>query len=131
MKLLITSQGSSLEATVDPRLGRAPYFVFVDTVSNEVEAVANPYAQAMGGAGIQAAQLIVEKGAKTVLTGNVGPNAYATLQSAGVEVQLGISGTVGEALQRFKDGALKKASGPSVGSKSGVGGRGGRGRGRW
>ena len=130
MKVLITSQGSSLEAIVDPRFGRAPYFVLVETDSNEVEAVANPYTEAMGGAGVQAAQLAVEKGVKAVLTGNVGPNAYDTLQSAGVAVHVGASGTVGDALKSFQDGNLSKAGGPSVGSKSGVGGRG-RGRGRW
>ena len=130
MKVLITSQGTSLESNVDPRFGRAPYFVLVEGDTNQVEAVENPYGDAMGGAGIQAAQLAIEKGAKVVLTGNVGPNAYATLQSAGIVIHVGTSGTVADALKKFQQGGLDKASGPSVGSKSGLG-QGRRGRGRF
>ena len=67
-----------------------------------------------GGAGIQAAQFVASKGAKAILTGNVGPNAVKTLAAAGVEVFLGQTGTIREALERFKKGGMQPSSQANV-----------------
>ena len=74
----------------------------------------------MGGAEIQSGQLIVEKDVKTVLTGNVGPNAFQTLKAAGVAVIVGVSGTIKEAVEKYKNGELNATDGPSVESKFGT-----------
>lgn len=120
MKICVSSQGNTLDSQVDPRFGRCLYFLIVDTDTLEYEAIKNPNIDARGGAGIQSGQLVVSKQVKTVLTGNVGPNAYQTLQAAGIEVVTGISGTVKEAVEKFKKGQLKMAQGPSTGEKSGM-----------
>jgi len=120
MKICVSAQGSGLDAAVDPRFGRCGYFLVVDTDSMGCEAVQNPYAEAMGGAGIQAAQLVAGKGVTAVLTGNVGPNAFQTLQAAGVTVVTGASGTVKEAVETYKKGGFTSTDGPSVGSKFGT-----------
>ena len=73
-----------------------------------------------GGAGIQAAQLVADKGADVVLTGNCGPNAYRTLEAADVKLVVGVSGTVREAVDKFKSGAFESTEGPNVDAKSGV-----------
>ena len=86
MKICVTSQGDNLEAKVDPRFGRCPYFIIVDPETKEFEAIANPNIQALSGAGIQSAQLVAGKGVEAILTGNVGPNAFQTLQAAGIKV---------------------------------------------
>ncbi|MBN1354381.1 MAG: NifB/NifX family molybdenum-iron cluster-binding protein [Candidatus Omnitrophica bacterium] len=120
MKVCVTSEGDKLESRVDPRFGRCQYFVIVDTETLQFDVVKNPNIDAAGGAGIQSGQLIAEKNVKSVLTGNVGPNAFQTLQAAGVEVITGISGTVKEAVEKYKKGGLKPTGGPSVGSKFGI-----------
>ena len=120
MKICITSQGDKLDAQVDPRFGRCQYFIIADTDTLEFEAVKNPNLEAMGGAGVQSGQLIASKNVKAVLTGNVGPNAFQTLQAAGVEVIAGVSGSVKETVERYKKGELKSTAGPSVGSKFGM-----------
>lgn len=120
MLICITSQGDNLDSSVDPRFGRCPYFIVVDDQTLKFEAITNPYADAMGGAGIQSGQLIAAKDVKTVLTGNVGPNAFQTLQASGIEVITGVSGTVKEAMDKYRKGELKSAQKPSVGSKFGV-----------
>jgi len=74
----------------------------------------------MGGAGIQSAQLVASKQVKAVVTGNVGPNAFQTLQAAGVEVFTGASGTVKEVIEKYKRGEFKANSSPSVGSHAGI-----------
>ena len=123
MKICVTSEGGNLDSKVDPRFGRCRYFFIVDTDTLEFEAVGNPNIESMGGAGIQSAQLVVSKGIKAVVTGNVGPNAFRTLQAAGMEVFTGASGTVQDAIDKYKQGEFKAVSSPSVGSKSGMPGK--------
>lgn len=130
MKIAITATGPDLDATVEPRFGRCPYFLIVDPDSLSFESVENPNAALGAGAGIQSAQLIAEKAAEVVLTGNCGPNAYQTLSAAGIGVVIGCSGTVRQVVEQFKAGQLNAASGPSVASKFGMGGGSGVGAGR-
>ncbi|MBU0693588.1 MAG: NifB/NifX family molybdenum-iron cluster-binding protein [Candidatus Omnitrophica bacterium] len=120
MKICITSQGDNLNSEVDPRFGRCQYFIVADVETLEFEAVKNPNIDTMGGAGIQSSQLVAEKQAKVVLTGNVGPNAFQTLQAAGIEVITGVSGNVKEAVEKYKKGEFKPTQGPSVSSKFGL-----------
>jgi predicted Fe-Mo cluster-binding NifX family protein len=122
MKICITSEGSTLDSRIDPRFGRCRYFVIVDTDTMVVEALDNANIQSSGGAGIQSGQLMASKQVVAVLTGNVGPNAFQTLQAAGIDIFTGVSGTVKEALDRFKAGAFKKTQGPTVDTHRGMSG---------
>lgn len=123
MKICITSQGDNLGSQVDPRFGRCQYFIIADTDTLKFEAMENPGLEAMGGAGVQSGQLVAGKQIKAVLTGNVGPNAFQTLQAAGVEVITGVTGSVKEAIEKYKKGEFKSTQGPSVGSKFGMPGK--------
>jgi predicted Fe-Mo cluster-binding NifX family protein len=121
MKICITSEGKTLDSKVDPRFGRCQNFIFFDTETGDFQAQENPNAQFQGGAGIQSGQLMASKGIKAVLTGNVGPNAFQTLNAGGIDIYTGISGSVQEAIEAYKSGKLKKTESPSVGSKFGMG----------
>jgi predicted Fe-Mo cluster-binding NifX family protein len=120
MKICVTAEGKDLNASIDPRFGRCKYFMFVDTESLGFEVIDNPNLDSAGGAGIQSGQLMVAKGIKVVLTGNVGPNAHQVLSAAGIEVLTGVSGIVKEAIENYKLGKYKPATSPSVGSKFGM-----------
>jgi predicted Fe-Mo cluster-binding NifX family protein len=120
MKLCITSEGPSPESKVDPRFGRCRYFIIVDTDTMEFKALENLQAGASGGAGIQAGQFMSSNGVKAVLTGNVGPNAFQTLRAAGIDIFTGISGTVRDALKRYKEENLSKTQAPTTASKTGL-----------
>jgi predicted Fe-Mo cluster-binding NifX family protein len=132
MKVAVSSTGGSLESAVDPRFGRCSVFLIVDTETMKYQAVPNSSIGAAHGAGIGAAQSVAQHGVKAVLTGHVGPNAHMALSQAGISVYTGAAGTVEEALNQFKSGALREASSPTVGGHFGQrGGRGmGQGRGR-
>ena len=127
MKICVTATGNSLEAQIDPRFGRCSYFVIVDSETMQFEAVPNMAAGASGGAGIQAAQTVANKGVKLLITGNVGPKAFQALASAGIEIATGAFGTVREAVEKYKRGELSNTGAPTVGGHFGMGGRGGRG----
>jgi len=120
MKICITSQGNFLEAQVDPRFGRCQYFIIVDPDTQEFEALENPNKDAMGGAGIRSGQLMTEKNVKAVLTGNIGPNAFQTLQAAGIGVIIGVSGSIKEVIEKYNKGEFKPTQGPSVDKKFGT-----------
>ena len=130
MKVVISSQGETLGAPASPVFGRCPFFVFVDTDTLATEARANPAMNQGGGAGIQAAEFVVNQGAQAVLSGNLGPNAYDVLQAAQVPGYLLAEGSVGQAVEAFKAGQLQPMGGASVGSHAGMGGGMGMGRGQ-
>ena len=121
MKICVTANGVGLDAQVDPRFGRCQYFTFVDSDTMQFDSVENASIAASGGAGIQSAQFVANEGADVVLTGNVGPNAYNTLQAAGVKIFTNASGTVKEAMDAYLSGELHSpTSGPSVTVHSGM-----------
>lgn len=134
MKVCVTAMGKDLDAEVDPRFGRCQYFIFVDTDTMAFEAVENTAVAAPGGAGIQAAQTVVNKGADVLISGNIGPNAFQVLSTAGVKVATGAYGTVREAIEMYKSGKLNVSGGSTVGAHAGMGMGmgmgGGRGMGR-
>lgn len=107
MKIAITAKGNGLGSEVDPRFGRAAYIIFVDTETMVFEAVDNAEnANSFKGAGIQAATLVHDKKAEVLMTGYCGPKAFQTLQAAGVNVVSDVSGSVEDAVDRFKNGAV-------------------------
>lgn len=114
MKICVTTSGNALYALIDPRFGRATYFTIVDSESMASETVPNVAVNAMGGAGIQAAQTLAKKGVGVLITGNVGPNAFQALKSAGIKVIVGASGTVREVIEKYRRGELKETNSPTV-----------------
>jgi len=123
MKICVTSRGENPDAPVDPKFGRAAYFIFVDTETGFFEAVRNPNAASGGGAGIQSGRLAAEKSVRVVITGNVGPNAFETLKAAGIDVITGASGKVREVVEAYKKKGYTPVEGPTTGPKSGMGGK--------
>ena len=128
MKIAVSSQGETLDAPASPVFGRCPTYVLVDSETMEFEALPNPAMSQGGGAGIQAAQFVVNQGVGAVLSGNLGPNAFDVLQAAGVPGYLVSGGTVRQAVEAYKAGQLQPMGGPNVRAHSGMRG-GGRGMG--
>ncbi|MGD2173784.1 MAG: NifB/NifX family molybdenum-iron cluster-binding protein [Candidatus Brocadiaceae bacterium] len=110
MKLCITSQGPELSSPVDPRFGRARYFLIYDEDTEAVEAIDNAQnVNAAGGAGIQSARTVVERGADWVVSGHIGPKALSVLKAGEVKVAVGADGTVQDAIAAFRQGELERA----------------------
>jgi predicted Fe-Mo cluster-binding NifX family protein len=127
MKIVVSANGMDLDAQASPVFGRCPAYIFVDPESADenhpmaFEAVDNPALGAAGGAGIQAAQFVVERGAKAVVSGNVGPSTFGVLQAASVPVYTFGGGTVRQAVEAYKAGELATAGGATSRAHAGVG----------
>jgi predicted Fe-Mo cluster-binding NifX family protein len=108
-KICITAKGTTIDAMVEQRFGRTPYFIFTDENGSLVEAVTNENADAMGGVGPKSAQVLISHGAGVLITGQIGGNARRALEAAGIEVySFGGAGTVKEALAGFRENKLQR-----------------------
>ncbi|MBU1052311.1 MAG: NifB/NifX family molybdenum-iron cluster-binding protein [Proteobacteria bacterium] len=115
MKIAVTSAGMDLDSQVDPRFGRAAHILLVDSETFEFEVLDNKEnINALKGAGIQAASMVSQKGAKVLLTGFCGPNAFKTLRAAKVGVANDASGSVKDAVKAYLDGKLPLADNPNT-----------------
>jgi predicted Fe-Mo cluster-binding NifX family protein len=115
MKVAVTATGKELDSPVDPRFGRAPYIVIVDSDGMTLEALDNKEnMNALKGAGIQAATMVSDHGAEVLLTGHCGPNAFKALQAAKIGVANNATGTVREAVMAYLDGKLPLAEDSDV-----------------
>jgi len=110
MKIAITSVGADLKSEICPRFGRADYFLIVDADTLEFEAVENPNRKAVGGAGIQSSQMMINHGVSVVLTGQVGMNAFRMLDSAEITVYENVEGVIENALNKFKNDEYKSSN---------------------
>jgi len=122
MKIAVSSAGTNLDSEIDPRFGRCAYFLIVNPDDMTFEAIENESMSLGGGAGIQSGQFIASTGATVLITGNVGPNASRTLNAAGLDVIVGVSGSIREAVERYKRGELSPTNQASVPDHFGMGG---------
>ena len=120
MKIAISAKEPSLDAQIDPRFGRCAYFIILDPESLKVESIRNASGSLGGGAGIQAAQLVIDKGVQYVLTGNCGPKAHEVLTAAAVGVIVGCSGSVKGVVEKFIAGELLVSTEPNAPVHSGM-----------
>lgn len=115
MKIAVSSQGTTMDSMVDPRFGRSRYFIVTDTETGEYTSHDNIQSMnAVQGAGIQAARNVIDLGVDGVITGNLGPKAFDTLQAGAIVMYIGVQGTVKEAVELLKSGKLLPVSGPTV-----------------
>lgn len=108
MKLIISAQNSLLESPIDSRFGRSPWLIFINTETKEWKAYQNPGASQSGGAGVAAAQFVVDQAADVVISGDFGPNAARAFQAAQIEMRLFTENvvTVQDAVNHFLANAL-------------------------
>lgn len=106
MKLIIPVERKSIDAPVCPSFGRTPMYVSFDTEDGSYEFLDNAAAESQGGAGIKAAQMLVDHEAKAVISYRCGDNAANVLNAAGIVLYKAQDGTVAENIEKFKSGAL-------------------------
>ena len=108
-KIAVTSAGPNPESSVEPQFGRAPWFMIYDPGSDDWQAIDNSNtARSPGGAGRKAAETLVRRGVRIVITGQCGTNARRALSSAGIRIFQASDRTVKEALRDYQAGKLQE-----------------------
>ncbi len=108
MKIAVPSEGKQWNSPVSRSFGRTPYFLVVDTETGAFTVIDNEAAAAQGGAGIKAAQAVVDSGAETVLTFHCGQNAADVLKAAGIRLLRAVPGSVSGLVESWKKGGLQE-----------------------
>lgn len=107
MKITLPIETIDQTMTVSASFGRATHFLIYDDVSGESQIIENAAAQSAGGAGIQAAQLVVDSGAQVLLTPRCGQNAANVLLAAGIKLYKAIPGYGAmDNVKAFREGKL-------------------------
>jgi predicted Fe-Mo cluster-binding NifX family protein len=115
MNVAVTAQGTDLDSEVDPRFGRARFFIVIDTQTGAFSVHDNtPNLNAPQGAGVQAAQTVINLGVEAVITGHIGPKAFSALKEGNIKMYVAAAGSVSNALNQFKLGQGEWVSGPNA-----------------
>jgi predicted Fe-Mo cluster-binding NifX family protein len=108
MKICISSAGKDLNSLVYGHFGRSPYFIIWNTADKTFNVIENPNINETSGVGIKSAQLMVDMGVQAVLSGQFGPKATKVLESAKIEMIVGVSGVIKEVIESYEAGDLTK-----------------------
>jgi predicted Fe-Mo cluster-binding NifX family protein len=110
MKIAIPANAPELDAVVEKRLGTAAYLLVVDLDDMSFEAVAGPSPSAGPGAGIEAVSIVLNMGAKAILSGFISPYIASTLEKNGIAVITPVGGRVTDVIEKYKQGAFVQPS---------------------
>lgn len=106
MKIAIPVEEKSINADVCVSFGRTPYFLIYDMETGEENYIVNAAAEAQGGAGIKAGQIILDAGAEAVLIPRLGQNAADILIEGNVKIYKNEDGSVKHNIELFKANKL-------------------------
>ncbi|MDK2917492.1 MAG: hypothetical protein PWQ37_225 [Candidatus Petromonas sp.] len=126
MRICVTSTGKEKDALTDRRFGRCVYFAIYDTETEEFTFVKNDGVNTAHGAGLAAAQKVIDEKADVVITGNLGPNAMKVLSASDIKVYQIMDGNIKDQIKYFKEGKLDTIDKPGP-SHAGMGNRNRRG----
>lgn len=100
-----------LNSQIDARFGRASGFLVVDEATGDKQYISNEQnLNAAQGAGIQAAQHILNSGAEALAVPHCGPKAFKVLSAGNVKIYLVPDGKVSEILQNITSGEYSTAT---------------------
>lgn len=108
MKIVISATGKNDNDLLDMRFGRCTYFQIHDTENKEVKIIENKGQASSGGAGIVAAQQIIDEKVDVIITGNLGPNAFEIIEKAGIKTYKCGNVTISSAIDKYKNGELEE-----------------------
>lgn len=114
-RIAFSTLGRDFAAPIDPRFGRAARFLIYDLGHNSIQLIDNQQGRNdVQGAGIPAAEIVVQAGADTLVTGHCGPKAFNVLNAAGVAIYSCDPMTVEDALNGLLSGSLTAASSSDI-----------------
>lgn len=115
MKISISAKGKTLDSLLDERFGRCEYFLIYDTKNEQLNVLENKGQTAAGGAGIKAAQQLIDEKVDLIITGHLGPNAYELIGKSGIKAYKCKSMLISSAIEKYNNAELPeiKEAGPA------------------
>ncbi len=108
MKIAVSATGMNSTDLMDTRFGRGSYYQIYDTETREISFVENEAKNAEGGAGIAAAQQVINLGVDVLISWKVGPNAYKLFNKAGIKMLTSECKPVSEVFEAYNNGILNE-----------------------
>lgn len=108
MKFAIPVDENTMDTEVCMSFGRAPFFYIFDSESKQGEFIENSAANAQGGAGVKAAQVVVDSGSKALITPRCGENAADIFKIANIKLYKTVNDSIESNVKAFEDGSLKE-----------------------
>jgi len=100
-RICFTAQGPNTEDEIDPRFGRASFYLIYDPKTKSIESLENPNKDLMQGVGPRSVQFLSENNVEVVFTGQIGPNAQRVLQASHIKTITGASGKIKDLLKKY------------------------------
>lgn len=107
MKIAISTSGNNLDEQLDVRFGRCKYFMIYDTETKTFNIIENEGQKASGGAGIAAAQQLIDEDIDAIITGSLGPNAFEIINKSGIKAYKSDSISIRNAIDKCEKGELE------------------------
>ncbi len=108
MRIVIPVENNEITTKVSENFGRAAYYLLYDDSNDKVEFIDNLASSSNSGAGIKAAQLIVDNQADVLITPRCGENAAEVLSSGNVKLYKAGFKSAQDNLTAFKAGELEE-----------------------
>lgn len=107
MKILLpATSNQEHQAEISNRFGRAQYLSIYE--NGDYETVENNATRAMGGAGVQTAQYVVNKNVDILIARNIGPKAWQVLSASNIKVYEGINSSLDKNIEAYKKNKLRR-----------------------
>jgi predicted Fe-Mo cluster-binding NifX family protein len=113
MKIVIGATGKDVESNIDATFGRAPFFLIVDTKTNEKKSLVNITRDRPGGVGITVGNIVAKEDIDVVITTDIGSLAFETFEQCGIKIYQA-KGKIKYAIQQFEEGKLPVITKPTV-----------------
>ncbi|WP_407354747.1 NifB/NifX family molybdenum-iron cluster-binding protein [Methanolobus sp. WCC5] len=109
MKLCIPSTGQNgINDTVGQHFGKVPYYAVYDTETRDVSVIPNT-SEHNGGTGLPP-EIMAKVGVDVMLCGGLGVKAVAMFEQYDIEVFVGATGTIQDAITAWEQCRLAKAT---------------------
>lgn len=108
MKFILPTNEKSVESNISPVFARAYFFAIYDTETKQVNFIENTASSSQGGAGVKAAQLVVDQGADRLIVMRLGENSFNVLNMTDIQVYQTISEPIKNIFDKCEKDQLKK-----------------------
>ncbi|MDD4012106.1 MAG: NifB/NifX family molybdenum-iron cluster-binding protein [Sphaerochaetaceae bacterium] len=106
MIIAVPVEEKNLGSAICISFGRAPYYCLYDTETQQSRFIVNSAADSPGGAGIQAAQNLVDENISTLITFRLGENAAKVLDASEISMHKALNASIADNITALLEGKL-------------------------